>query len=366
MSEIESAIKSVDCKLVTIEPETLRTDATQTFLRQETVLVTVETADGLRGTGYSYTIGTGGSSVLALLRDHLAATLIGQDARNVEAVWARMLAATRATAFGVLTSLALAAVDTALWDLRCLRAGEPLRRLAGGAHERLPVYDTEGGWLHLSTEELVANVSAAKAAGLRGAKLKVGRPTAVEDAERLAAVRDAVGPAFELMVDANQSLSRAEAVRRARTFEPLDIAWFEEPLPADDVTGHALLARATSVPVAVGESVYSAGHFAEYLTAGAAGIVQVDVARIGGITPWLKVAHAAEAFDVRVAPHFLMELHASLACAVPAGMYVEHIPQLGAITRGALTIENGEVIPPDTPGLGIEWDEDAIADLRVA
>ncbi|WP_443042930.1 hypothetical protein [Streptomyces sp. NBC_00370] len=96
-----SEIKSVDCKLVTIEPETLRTDATQTFVRQETVLVTVETADGLRGTGYSYTIGTGGSSVLALLRDHLAATLIGQDARNVEAVWARMLAATRATAGGV-------------------------------------------------------------------------------------------------------------------------------------------------------------------------------------------------------------------------------------------------------------------------
>jgi L-alanine-DL-glutamate epimerase-like enolase superfamily enzyme len=95
-------------------------------------------------------------------------------------------------------------------------------------------------------------------------------------------------------------------------------------------------------------------------------VVQVDVARVGGITPWLKVAHSAEAFNVPVAPHFLMELHASLACAVPAGQYVEHIPQLGAITRSALVIQDGMVIPPETPGLGIEWDQDRISDLRVA
>jgi L-alanine-DL-glutamate epimerase-like enolase superfamily enzyme len=361
-----TTITRVECRLVNIEPETLRTDAVQTFVRQETILVTVETDDGLRGTGYSYTIGTGGSSVLALLRDHLANQLLGADARAVEAIWARLLASTRATAFGALTSLALAAVDTALWDLRCLRAGEPLWRLAGGAHDRLPVYDTEGGWLHLPVGDLVDNVTAAKEAGLRGAKLKVGKPTAVEDAERLAAVRDAVGPGFEIMVDANQSLTAAEAIRRARLFEPYDLAWFEEPLPAEDVAGHTRLARATSIPVAVGESMYSVGHFAEFLSAGAAGIVQVDVARVGGITPWLKVAHAAEAFNVKVAPHFLMEIHASLACAVSAGLWVEHIPQLGAITRSALVIKDGWVVPPETPGLGIDWDEDAIAELRVA
>ncbi|OON73420.1 mandelate racemase/muconate lactonizing enzyme family protein [Streptomyces tsukubensis] len=361
-----SIITKVDIRLVNIEPEVERTDASQTFVRQETVLATIETADGLRGTGYSYTIGTGGSSVVALLRDHLAATLLGADARAVEALWTKMLYSTRATAFGVVTALAMAALDTALWDLRCLRAGEPLWRLAGGAHSRLPVYDTEGGWLQLPIEELVENAKASKAAGLRGAKFKVGKPSAAEDAERLTAVRAAVGDEWQIMVDANQSMTGAEAIRRARTYEPLDIAWFEEPLPAEDVAGHERLARSTTVPVAVGESIYSVGHFAEYLRRGAAGIVQVDVARVGGITPWLKVAHTAEAFNVRVAPHFLMEIHASLACAVPAGMYVEHIPQLGAITRSALTIEDGCVVPPESPGLGIEWDEDAIADLRVA
>lgn len=361
-----STIKDVGCRMVFLEPEVLRTDALQTFVRQETILVSVTTDDGLTGTGYTYTIGTGGSSVLALLRDHLTGLLLGADARNVEALWQRLLSVTRATSVGAITSLALAAVDTALWDLRCLRAGEPLWRLAGGAHERLPLYDTEGGWLHLTPDELANAARQAKERGLRGAKVKVGKPTAGEDAERLAAVRAAVGPDWVLMVDANQSMTGAEAIRRAHAYEPYDIAWFEEPLPADDLAGHVRLAASTSIPVAVGESIYGVGRFAEYLAAGAAGIVQVDVARIGGITPWLKTAHTAEAFNVQVAPHFLMELHASLACAVPAGMYVEHIPQLDAITRTPLTIEDGCVVPPESPGIGIDWDEDAIDDLRVA
>lgn len=361
-----SAITNVRCRLVDLVPAAVRTDASQAFVKQETVLVTIETADGLDGTGYSYTIGTGGSAILAMLQDHLAGVMIGQDARNVERLWQRLLSVTRATTVGAITSLAIAAVDIALWDLRCRRAGEPLWRLAGGAHDRLPLYDTEGGWIHLGMDELVRNAVAARDTGLHGVKLKVGKPSIAEDAERLAAVRDAVGPGFEIMVDANQSFTGAEAVRRARTYEPLGIAWFEEPLPADDLAGHVRLARSTSVPVAVGESLYSAARFAEYLTAGAAGIVQTDAARIGGITPWLKVAHAAESCNVPVAPHFLMELHASLACAVPNGMYVEHIPQLSAITATDLVIEDGFVLPPETPGVGILWDLDAIDDRRVA
>ena len=359
-------IANVRCQLVDLEPERVRSDASQSFVKQETVLVTIETVDGIAGTGYSYTIGTGGSAVLALLRDYLVDGLIGADARNVEQIWQRMLAGTRATTVGAITSLAMAAVDVALWDLRGKRAGEPVWRLAGGAHDRLPLYDTEGGWIHLSVADLVCNALAARTAGLRGVKVKVGKPTIAEDVERLSAVREAVGPAFEIMVDANQCFSGAEATRRAHAYESLGIAWFEEPLPADDLAGHIRLARSTSVPIAVGESLYSSQRFAEYLSADAAGIVQVDAARVGGITPWLKVAHAAEACNVQVAPHFLMELHVSLACAVPNGMYVEHIPQLGAIVRNGLVIEDGWIRPPESPGIGIDWDLDAIDDLRVA
>ncbi len=123
-----------------------------------------------------------------------------------------------------------------------------------------------------------------------------------------------------------------EAIRRADRLRELDLAWIEEPLPADDIDGHVRLSRSTSTPIAVGESLYSIRHFREYMQKGACSIVQVDVGRIGGITPWLKVAHAAEAFDMPVCPHFLMELHVSLVCAVPNGKYVEYIPQLDEIT----------------------------------
>ncbi|MEU4287454.1 mandelate racemase/muconate lactonizing enzyme family protein [Kribbella sp. NPDC026596] len=360
-----TAIIHAEAYLVDLEVETVRTDAVQSFLKQETIFVSLETADGLTGLGYSYTIGTGGTAVLALLRDHLLPRLAGADARNVEALWSDLFWSTHATTVGAITSLALAAVDTALWDLRCLRAGEPLWRLAGGYRQQVPLYDTEGGWLHLTTDELVAGALASQKAGWPGVKLKVGKPRAHEDLERLQAVRDAVGPSLDIMVDANQSMTYPEARRRAAAFEAVDLSWFEEPLPADDVTGHGRLAASTSIPIAVGESLYSVSQFREYVASGGAGIVQVDVARVGGISPWLKVAHLAETFNLEVCPHFLMELHVSLTAAVPNGRYVEHIPQLRAITSSEMAIVDGHAVAPDTPGLGIDWNQDAIDDRRV-
>lgn len=361
-----AVVRAAEAFLVDVAVERVRQDAVQAFQRQETIFVELATDDGATGLGYSYTIGTGGSSVLALLTDHLLPRLIGVDSGRIEWIWRDLFASTRATTVGAITSLALAAVDTALWDLRCRRQGEPLWRVAGGCHPRVPMYDTEGGWLQLSTDDLVTGAKAAAEAGWQGVKVKVGKPTAVEDLERLRAVREAVGPRFALMVDANQSMTCAEAIRRAELFAPLHLGWFEEPLPADDVEGHARLARATGIPIAVGESLYSVAQFREYLQRGAAAVVQVDVARIGGITPWLKVAHLAEAFGVDVCPHFLMELHVSLAAAVPNGRFVEHIPQLRAITTRELSVADGHAVAPDEPGLGIAWDRNAMDDRRVA
>jgi L-alanine-DL-glutamate epimerase-like enolase superfamily enzyme len=357
-------IVSAEAYLVDLPVEAVRTDAVQSFLKQETVFVEITTDDGLLGRGYSYTIGTGGTAVLAMLRDYLIPRLLRADPRRFEAIWHDLYASTRATAVGAITSLALAAIDTALWDWRCRRAEQPLWVVAGGARDRVPLYDTEVGWLHLSIEELIAGAKAALAGGRGGVKIKIGKPDPAEDVERLSAVRTALGPGIDLMVDANQAFTAAEAIRRARLLEPLDPYWLEEPLPADDIAGHVRLSRSTSIPVAVGESMYSIGQFAEYLKRDAAGIVQVDVARIGGITPWLKVAHLAEAHNVPVCPHFLMELHVSLCAAVPNSRYVEYIPQLTAVTRTGMAIEGGHALAPTAPGLGIDWDLDAIDDLR--
>ena len=356
-------IQQIQLQLVNLDPKVKRTDAIQSFITQETPIISIIDEDGQTGIGYTYTIGTGGSSVFCLLQDHLLPQLIGRDAEDIEKIWKDLHFHTHATAVGAITSLALSAIDTALWDLRCKRAELPLWKLAGGAKPEIPVYSTEGGWLHIPTADLVQDALDRKSEGFGGCKIKVGSTHVAEDVERLQAVRQAVGPTFEIMTDANQAFTQDEAIRRARHFEPIDIAWFEEPLPAEDLGGHIELNRSTSIPIAVGESMYHPAHFREYMQRKACNIVQVDVARIGGITPWLKTAHTAETFNLPVCPHFLMELHVSLCCAVPNSRWLEYIPQLDELTNSRLQIIDGMAQAPNTPGIGIEWDFDKMRGL---
>lgn len=353
-------ITQAEAFLVDLIPKVKRTDAIQSFKSQETIFVRLRDSDGAEGTGYTYTIGDGGYSVLELLRRTLLPALMGRDPEMIEAIWRDLLFTSHATAVGPIMSLALAAIDTALWDMRGKRCGLPLHVLAGGAKSRVPMYSTEGGWLHLEPEALVDDALAMRDAGFLGSKIKIGKPTVAGDTARLSAVRKALGDDYQIMTDANQSMTQPEASRRLSMMESLDIAWFEEPLPADDIAGHARLTRQSRVPIAVGESMYSIGQFADYIAAGACGIIQADVARIGGITPWLKAAHLAEAHNLAICPHFLMEIHVSLVCAVPNAPWLEYIPQLDDIAA-PMAFEGGHAIAPTTPGLGIEWDEAQLA-----
>ena len=360
-----SKSERVEVMQVDLIPKVVRTDAIQAFTKQETPVVRITTDDGVVGTGYAYTVGTGGSAVVRMIVDELAPKLIGRDPAWIEQIWKDLFFHVHANAVGATVSLSLAAVDLGLWDIRCQRAGEPLWRLAGGAQQRVPLYSTEGGWLNLTASELVDNALEAKDQGFLGCKVKVGKPSAAEDVVRLQAVREAVGEEFAVMVDANQAFTVSEAIRRARLFEPMNLEWFEEPLPAEDLHGHSRLCASTSLPIAIGESLYHPSHFREYLASDACSIVQVDVARIGGITPWLKVAHLAETFNVSVCPHYLMEIHVSLCAAVPNAQWVEYIPQLTDLTTGAMRFEDGHAHPPDAPGLGIAWDMQVIKDRLV-
>ena len=353
-------ITHVEILMLDLPPRARRTDAIQTFTSQETPIVRITDADGAIGTGYSYTIGTGGPAIVSLLRQSLAPRLIGREAEEIEGIWRDLLFATHATAVGAITSLALAAIDTALWDLRCRRAGLPLWRMAGGCMPCVPLYSTEGGWLHIPAGELARDALAMKEAGFAGSKIKIGKPSIAEDRARLDAVRAAVGDDFLMMVDANQAFSLGEAMRRADMLAEACVHWFEEPMPADNIRAHLELARHSRVPVAVGESMYSLGQFADYLAAGAACVIQADAARIGGITPWLKAAHLAEAFNLSICPHFLMELHVSLVCAVPNAPLLEYIPQLDEVMRCPVDIRGGKAYPPNRPGIGIEWDFDEV------
>ena len=354
-------IEQVEILMVDLKPKVKRTDAIQSFVSQETPIVRIRTDDGAVGTGYSYTIGTGGHAVVSMLVAPPGAATDRAGPRHGRADLARPavphardvrrryhLAGTLRHRHG--------AVGPALPAQRQSRS---IRRRAAPRTACRSTPPRAAGCTSTSAA-LVEDALRAKAAGFGGCKVKVGRRPQ-EDVARLPAVRDAVGPDFEIMVDANQAFAVDEAIRRARLYEAADLAWFEEPLPADDLGGHVRLSQATTLPIAVGESLYSLGHFREYLQREACSVVQVDVARIGGITPWLKTAHLAEAFNVPVCPHFLMELHVSLAAAVPNGRWVEYIPQLDDIVAGELVIRDGLAIPPETVGLGIAWDFEKIA-----
>jgi L-alanine-DL-glutamate epimerase-like enolase superfamily enzyme len=342
-----------------------RTDAIQSFASMETLVVELRTSDGLTGTGYGYTIGTGGRAAKAYVDHELKPLLDGEDCEAHQHIWDKMYRATRASGGGPVSSIARAAVDIAVWDIKAQARNIPLYKLLGGAQERVPVYDTEGGWLHSTIDQLVENTRRSIDKGFRGIKIKVGKENAAEDVRRLEAVRRTAGPDVRIMVDANQAWNTAEAIRRAKLFEPLDIFWLEEPLPAGAVQSHRQLKAHTSIPVAIGETIYTKEAFAEYLSNDAASIFQPDVARIGGITEWMKVAAMAEAFQIPVAPHFLMEIQIHLTAAIPNGLFIEYIPQLGQVLEEELALKDGYFVPPARPGHGILFDWQKLEKYRV-
>lgn len=347
-------IVKAELYFVNLKPEVTRTDAIQSFVSQETPILKLTTADNLVGVGYSYTIGTGGSSIIAMLKDHLIPQLIGRDASMIEEIWSDLLMHTHATSVGAITSLSLAVIDIALWDLKCQRYKAPLYKVAGGKKEKIKLYSTEGGWLHLSQDNLVAEALTAQQSGFIGSKIKIGL-TISEDYLRLKAIRDAVGPEYKIYLDCNQAFYLSDIKERIDTLKELNISWIEEPFLAHDINSHTALANISTIPIAVGESIYSVQHFKEYLHNHAADIIQVDVARIGGITPWLKVAHMAECFNKVICPHFLMELHVSLCCAINNSLWLEYIPQLTSITCSKVKIKNGYAYAPHQNGIGIDW-----------
>ena len=288
--------------------------------RLEYVVTDVETDSGLVGTGLSYTTGVGGTAIVALLEDYCARMLVGEDPLAIGRLWETLGRQLRRSGTG-LPQLALAAVDTALWDLAGKHAGLPVHRLLGGHCDSVPAYGS-GIDLFLDERELLAHVDELLALGFGWIKIKVGKEDPAEDAARVAAVRRLIGPRRRLCVDANQAWALPDAVRHAAALASAgaDLAWLEEPLHPEDVEGHASLRARVPLPVAIGESVYSDSQFLAYLRAGAVDVLQPDLARVGGFTGFLRIAHLAAAHQLPVAPHYLAELTLPALCAIPNGL----------------------------------------------
>lgn len=325
------------------------------------IVVDVEDTAGNRGTGFSWTPTIGAGAVRGLLEEDIARAAVGGPT-HPEAVWDSLWRHLHEAGGGGLTTIALAGLDLALWDLTARRLGEPIAGLLGRRRASMPAYGS-GVNLHYSLEELLDQVHRWVAAGYGAVKIKVGGPDIEEDVERVAAVREVLGPHRRLMVDANQRWDLPAARRAVAALERFGLHWLEEPLRAEDLDGHVQLRRSVSVPIAVGENLHTLQRFREYLVAGACDVIQPNIIRVGGITPFRRIAALAASGSVELAPHLLTDLSAQLAATLPGAVHVEEVEDTAFETLGLLAapspvVRKGAAVHLEpAPGLGLEFVE---------
>lgn len=327
------------------------------------VIVVEVDAGGETGVGFSWTPTIGPYALLGLLDHDIARFAVGRPA-HPELVWDDAWLYLHEAGGGGITTIALAGLDLALWDLRARTAGSSVARLIGQRTDRLPAYGS-GVNLHYSIDELVAQAERWVAAGYRGAKMKVGSPSLDRDLDRVAAVREVLGPDRWLAVDANQRWDLPSAERAIRALSRFDLQWIEEPLRADDLLGYATLRKRIAVPLACGENLHTLHRYREFVAADAVDILQPNIIRVGGITPFLRIASLARSSSRQLAPHLLPDLSAQLAATLPGTVWVEEVEDAGLQALGFVTAptpvrrDGADLAVEERPGLGFTFRTDS-------
>ena len=331
----------------------------------EVILVKLETDSGITGYGYTYTIGSGGAAIRSLIECDLRPLVLGADANRIEQIWERMWWSTHYVGRGGLVSFAISAVDIALWDLKGQKENQPLWKLLGGHSGQTRAY-AGGIDLQLGPDELVDQTRCNLQKGFRAVKIKVGRDKLREDVERVRAVRECIGPDIPLMVDANMRWTVEQAIRAARSFSDYDVFWFEEPTIPDDYPGMARVATEGGLPIAAGENLHTIYEFRHTIEMGKISFPEPDVSNIGGITNWMRVAKLAYAHNLQVTSHGVHELHVHLLAAIPNASFLEvHSFGLERFLKNAPQLNEGTMVAPDTPGHGVQFDWDLLADYEI-
>ena len=320
----------------------------------------ITTELGHSGVGFSYSKRAGGPAQYAHAKE-VAAGLIGEDPNDIGRIYTKLLWAGASVGRSGVATQALAAVDIALYDLKAKRAGLPLSKLLGSFRASVQTYNTSGGFLNATLDEVKARATQSIEEGIGGIKIKVGLPDSKEDLRRVAGIREHIGWDVPLMVDANQQWDRATALRMGRQLEEFNLVWIEEPLDAYDFEGHAQLAQVLDTPIATGEMLASVAEHKGLISANGCDIVQPDAPRVGGITQFLRLAALADERGLGLAPHFAMEIHLHLAAAYPREPWVEHFDWLDPLFNERLETKDGRMIVPDRPGLGITLSDQARA-----
>lgn len=293
----------------------------------------ITTEQGHRGLGFSYSKRAGGPAQYAHAKE-VAEGIIGEDPNDIGKIYTKLLWAGASVGRSGVATQALAAIDIALYDLKAKRAGLPLAKLLGSYRDSVQTYNTSGGFLNATLDEVKERATQSINDGIGGIKIKVGLPDSKEDLRRVAGVREHIGWDVPLMVDANQQWDRATALRMGRQLEEFNLIWIEEPLDAYDFEGHAHLARVLDTPIATGEMLASVAEHKGLINANSCDIIQPDAPRVGGITQFLRLAALADERGLGLAPHFAMEIHLHLAAAYPREPWVEHFDWLDPWSHG--------------------------------
>jgi L-alanine-DL-glutamate epimerase-like enolase superfamily enzyme len=328
-----------------------------TYEWSATTLVVVEiAAGGATGLGYTYA----DTATAALIRDHLARVIGGRDATSIPGAWTAMGASIRNLGRPGIASMAISAVDAALWDLKGKRLGLPLVTLLGAARDAAPIYGS-GGFTSYSIGQLEEQLGGWAASGIPRVKMKIGRDPAA-DVKRVRAVRAAIGQGAELFVDANGAYSRKQALAQAALFAESAVTWFEEPVSSDDLEGLRLVRDQgpAGMEIAAGEYGYRPLYFRRMLEAEAVDVLQADATRCGGITGFLQAAAICEAFQVPFSAHCAPALHHQAACSIPNFRHLEYFHDHARIEDmlfdGTPRPQAGALRPDlSRPGLGLEF-----------
>jgi mandelate racemase len=328
------------------------------------LLIDLETDAGIVGRSYLFGLAKHHLPPIAELVKAMAAMVEGDEVAPFDLE--RKLRA-RYALLGVhnIVLFAMSGIDMAAWDAAAQSLGQPLARLLGAAPRPIPAYNSKGLGL-LPEKELAKEAAELVEEGFRAVKLRLGRPDAKQDLQMLKTVKKQIGPDITLMVDFNQGLTVAEAIRRGRMIDDEGgVYWIEEPIRADDFKGCSEIRGKIKTPIQIGENFMGPEQMAQALAAGACDYVMPDAGRIGGVTGWMRAAALAQAAGIEMSSHLFPEVSCHLLAATPTCHFLEYVDWADAVLEEPLEVKDGHVVVPSTPGSGIGWNESAVERYRV-
>jgi L-alanine-DL-glutamate epimerase-like enolase superfamily enzyme len=331
----------------------------------EVLLVRVGTESVPFGTGMVCTP-VAGRTIRGLIETELAPMVVGEDANDNEKLFSRISNRFRGVGWSGLVSRAYAAIDIALWDLKAKAAGLPLYRLLGGARPSASCFAGDLASLATDPQQTIAAARPLIDQGILGVSVEVGGGDVQLDADRVQQIRDGLGESAWLGISADGRYDFGTALAIAHFYEEdVGIDWFDTPIPIEDRTGYRRLAERMEVPLAAGACFENREEFRQILERGDVRVLRPDPLRLGGITPFLKIAALAEAFHVAVVPYRLPEVGVHLACGLPNVPFVEWGSWLAALWTEPVVPRDGKLTPRPVPGIGLEWKAETVDRFRI-